>query len=296
MTATPLTLDEGTDVRPVTPVAEAQEVLPSRRRQRETERSGGAEDRIPALAALDSATEFVLVVRDGDTLRVFSEGGLVAQDSDGVTIEAGIAGREVEAPLPLRVASPAAIEDESAAAAQETTVPVAPAEVETTEEDAEDLFESLLEFGETSRVPGFVRGSILPEEPLDENEDEAEELDPAESPEAYLSLAIVLPDGRRVAADHTVLLGRSPSARADDPEAEAIALDSSLTDISRNHLELRAEGDSVFARDLDSTNGTVLTRRGQQPRLIPTDEALRVLPGDSLNLGGSATIEIEGLR
>jgi FHA domain len=199
--------------------------------------------------------------------------------------------------LPLRVASPAPI-DEAPASAQDTTVPSAPApapaaDVVTTEQDGEDLFESLLEFGETSRVPGFVRGSLVPEEQI---EDVADEEDPAESPEAYLSLVIVLPDGRRISGDHTVLLGRSPSAPADDPQAEAIALDSSLTDISRNHLELRVEGDSVYARDLDSTNGTVLTRRGQQPRLVPTDEPLRVLPGDSLNLGGSATVEIEGLR
>src|SRR4051812_34683309 len=228
MTATPLTLDEGTDVRPVTPASDAQDVLPSRRRQRESERSGGAEDRIPALAALDSATDFVLVVRVGDTLRVFSQGGLAVQDSDGATVEAGIAGRAIDAVLPLSVASPGEQAD-AAAAAQQTTVPDAPAapvlenhaELDA-DEDGDDPFESLLEFGETSRVPGFVRGSVLPAEPL--AEDDADEEDPAESPEAYLSLAIVLPDGRRISADHTVLLGRSPSARADDPEAETVAL------------------------------------------------------------------------
>jgi pSer/pThr/pTyr-binding forkhead associated (FHA) protein len=119
---------------------------------------------------------------------------------------------------------------------------------------------------------------------------------PEESPEAYLSIALVLPDGRRIPADHTVLLGRSPSVRPGDTDAEAVALASNLTDISRNHLELAFAGGSVLARDLDSTNGTVLTRPGQAPRLIPTDEAIRILPGDSLNLGGSATIEVEGLR
>jgi hypothetical protein len=306
MTATPLTLDEGTEVRPVTPVVTPVEgvhdVLPSRRRQRESERSGGAEDRIPALAALDAATDFVLVVRVGETLRVFSEGALVAEDSEGGSIEAGIAGRAIDAVLPLRIASPAPIAD-AAVPAQQTTSPdalAAPAaetdpELDTSEEDREDLLESLLEFGETSRVPGFVRGSVLPEEPLADDDDGDEE-DPAESPEAYLSLAIVLPDGRRISADHTVLLGRSPSVRGDDPDAETVALDSSLTDISRTHLQLRVEGDSVYALDLDSTNGTVLSRRGQAPRLVPTDEPLRVLPGDSLNLGGSATVEIEGLR
>jgi hypothetical protein len=302
MTATPLTLDEGTEVRPVPPVEDVHDVLPSRRRQRESERSGGAEDRIPALAALDSATDFVLVVRVGDTLRVFSEGGLVAQDSDGGTVEAGIAGRAIDAVLPLRVATPGPTVD-LAVVAEETTVPEQPveppaaadSELDTHEEKREDVLEALLEFGETSRVPGFVRGSVLPPELLAEDDD-GDEDDPAESPEAYLSLAVVLPDGRRIAADHTVLLGRSPSVRADDPEAETVALDSSLTDISRTHLQLRVEGDSVYALDLNSTNGTVLSRRGQAPRLVPTDEPLRVLPGDSLNLGGSATVEIEGLR
>ncbi len=82
---------------------------------------------------------------------------------------------------------------------------------------------------------------------------------------------------------------------ADDEAAEQVALDPTLTDISRNHLEILVEGNSVLARDLASTNGTVLSRAGQAPRLIPTDEAIRLLPGDSLNLGGSATVEVEGI-
>src|SRR4051794_8264133 len=102
MTATPLTLDGGTEVRPVDNV-ESANVVPLRRRQRETTRSGGAEDRIPALSALDSAAEYVLVVRSGDSLRVFSEGGLTAQDADGRELHPSHEGEELEAALPLLV-------------------------------------------------------------------------------------------------------------------------------------------------------------------------------------------------
>ena len=169
----------------------------------------------------------------------------------------------------------------------------------------DDLFESLLELGdaaepavlepdaldtdelgETNRVPGLVRGSsgTVAGEPSE----------PDAGAEVHTALALVLEDGRRIALDHTVVLGRSPSARGDD--SEQLALDPALTDISRNHLEIRVAADAVVALDLASTNGTVLTRAGQVPRLVPTDEPIRLLPGDSLNLGGSAIVEIEAVR
>ncbi|BDZ47408.1 FHA domain-containing protein [Naasia aerilata] len=296
MSATPLTLDEGTEVRPVALLSqhsqmsqhalapEHQDALPSRRRKRETAPSRGAEDRISALSALDSAVEYVLVVREGDRLRVFSEGGLAAQDEEGRELHPSVDGELVVGTLPLLIGRS---EDGELppASALDTSVPAAPVEAAVAEEDAESLLESLLELGETNRVPDLVRGSLA-EAPA-EVEPEAE---------AYLSLALALPDGRRITADHTVLLGRSPSRRPLEPEAEVVALASNLTDISRNHLEIVVDGDTVLARDLTSTNGTVLTRPGQAPRLVPTDEPVRILPGDSLNLGGSATIEVEGLR
>ncbi len=298
MTATPLTLDEGTELRPVV-APESTDALPSRRRQREHERSSDAENRIPALAALDAAAEFVLVVRTGDGFRVFSEGGLVAQDADGREVRGGNEGQEVEGLLPILVARHDDGEELGAADDAVTAI----AALEATED--EDLFESLLELGdtaerapldepadtdelgETNRVPGLVRGSTgtLTDEPAADEE-----------PETNVALALVLEDGRRIAVDHTVLLGRSPSVRTDDEAAEQVALDPTLTDISRNHLEIRPDGDAVVAIDLASTNGTVLTRDGQAPRLVPTDEAIRLLPGDSLNLGGSAIVEVEAVR
>ncbi|WP_210481707.1 FHA domain-containing protein [Naasia sp. SYSU D00948] len=297
MTATPLTLDEGTDVRLVAP--QPMDALPSRRRQREHERSAEAEDRIPALAALDAAAEFVLVVRNGDGFRVFSQGGLVAQDPDGREVRAGTEGQEIDDALPLLVGRHDGSEAAPAAVAGEAPVPA----LEATQDDADDLFESLLELGdtqeaaaesvdtdelgETNRVPGFVRGSAGSAEP---ESPDAED----ESPEGHLAVALVLEDGRRIVADHTVVLGRSPSLRADEPGAEHVALDPVLTDISRNHLEIRIEGEAVVALDLASTNGTVLTRAGS-PRLVPSDEAIRLLPGDSLNLGGSAVVEVEAV-
>lgn len=291
MTAIPLTLDEGTDVRLTAVAPQPSEVLPSRRRQREHERSAGAENRIPALAALDAAVEFVLVVRDGDGFHVFSEGELVAQDSDGREVRGGTHGREVGA-LPILVGR----HDDGEEVALEEAAPLSA--LESTDGDTDGLFESLLDLGEatveappliaaedlgeTNRVEGFVRGSAVADEDAQA---------PVEAPEEQIAVELVLEDGRRIAADHTVIFGRSP--RSDDESAETIALDPSLTDISRNHLEIRVDGGSVLARDLASTNGTVLTRADQAPRLLPSDEPIRLLPGDSLNLGGSATVEVE---
>ncbi|HEY8588458.1 MAG TPA: FHA domain-containing protein [Naasia sp.] len=257
---------------------------PSRRRQRE--RPSDAEGRIPALTALDEAAEYVLIVRGAGGVRVFAEGGLALTDEDGAPVDAATA---LDARFPLTISEGAVAP--TPVSAQDTSVPPVPFEdILAGEADglsALGLQEPAADFGETSQALGFGRGEIQVDNPIGRAPF-------AEEP--YLAIALALPDGRRLPVDRTVLIGRSPSESLLHADAELVALAANLTDISRTHIVVTTDGDAVYVRDNKSTNGTVLTRPGQAPVLIPSEEPLQVYPGDSLNLAGSATIEIEGVR
>jgi len=101
--------------------------------------------------------------------------------------------------------------------------------------------------------------------------------------------------GQSVLLERTVIIGRRPRSTrisgADLPHL--IAVDSPQQDISRNHLEVRVEGDSILATDLNTTNGTRLLRRGAEPvRLHPGEQTI-VVPGDVLDLGDGITVAVE---
>ena len=74
-----------------------------------------------------------------------------------------------------------------------------------------------------------------------------------------------------------------------------VAVDSPQQDISRSHLEIRPEADSVVVIDLRTTNGSTLLRPGADPvRLHPGEQTL-VLNGDVVDLGDGVTVTFEGL-
>ncbi len=54
--------------------------------------------------------------------------------------------------------------------------------------------------------------------------------------------------------------------------------------ISGSHLEICVEGWAVFARDVNSTNGTFLLRGQEPPRRVPEDR-IQLDSGDVLDLG-----------
>lgn len=105
-------------------------------------------------------------------------------------------------------------------------------------------------------------------------------------------------DGRVVELERTVVIGRRPrSTRPAETELPTlIAVDGPQHDISRNHVELRAEGETILAVDLDSTNGTLLRRGAQDPVRLHPHEPTIVVDGDVLDLGDGVTLAFEGLR
>ncbi|WP_309066656.1 FHA domain-containing protein [Microbacterium sp.] len=106
-----------------------------------------------------------------------------------------------------------------------------------------------------------------------------------------------LSTGQVVELDRPVIIGRRPrSTRASgDSMPHLVAVESPQQDISRSHLEIRPEGDSVVVIDLHTTNGSTLIRPGTDPvRLHPGEHTL-VLDGDTVDLGDGVTLSFEGL-
>lgn len=103
--------------------------------------------------------------------------------------------------------------------------------------------------------------------------------------------------GQVVDLDRTVVIGRRPRApRASGASLpHLIAVESPQQDISRSHLEVRPEGDTVVVIDLHTTNGSTLLRPGADPvRLHPGEQTL-VLTGDVIDLGDGVTVAFEDL-
>lgn len=108
---------------------------------------------------------------------------------------------------------------------------------------------------------------------------------------------IRLADGRTFELERTVIVGRRPrSTRPAEAELPTlIAVDGPQHDISRNHVEIRAEGEHVLAVDLASTNGTVLLRGGHDPVRLHPNEPTMVVNADVLDLGDGVTLTFEDL-
>lgn len=109
---------------------------------------------------------------------------------------------------------------------------------------------------------------------------------------------IRLSTGQVVELDRTVIIGRRPrSTRASGSTLpHLVAVESPESDISRNHLEVRPEGDSVVVIDLHTTNGSTLLRPGADPVRLHPGEPTLVLGGDVVDVGDGVTVMIEEHR
>lgn len=121
--------------------------------------------------------------------------------------------------------------------------------------------------------------------------------DPAPVAAPVVSGRIRLSTGQVVELDRTVVIGRRPrSTRVSaDQLPHLIAVDSPEQDISRSHVEIRLEGDSVIVVDLHTTNGTTLIRGGSDPVRLHPGEQTVVVTGDVIDLGDGVTVLFEDL-
>ncbi len=124
---------------------------------------------------------------------------------------------------------------------------------------------------------------------------EVEAQQPVPTPRPPLGV-LRLSTGGSVLLDRGVLLGRAPGVDADQPAGarpHVLRVGGPDRDISRNHAELVLEGWQVLVRDLGSTNGTTVTRPGQQPVRLRPHEPLEIEPGTVVSLAGEVVLSYE---
>jgi hypothetical protein len=143
----------------------------------------------------------------------------------------------------------------------------------------------------THRIPGpetaptVVSPAVPSGTPLVEPEPE-----PAPEP-AALSLALVLPDGGRLAVDGPLVLGRDPAPPASAPAARIIPLDDSGKTVSKTHALLEPEGCGIRVTELHSTNGVAISSDGVRTVLAPGSDG--IAPIGSVIEFGSFTVLVE---
>ncbi|SKA90998.1 FHA domain-containing protein [Agreia bicolorata] len=107
-------------------------------------------------------------------------------------------------------------------------------------------------------------------------------------------LAVSFPDGRTVALDRAVYVGRSPKSPriTSGLVPELVAVPSPRREVSSTHVEIQQEGRAVVVRDLGSTNGTRVRAPGAAPSLLSPGASRVVAVGTLLDLGDDVVLEI----
>ena len=98
-------------------------------------------------------------------------------------------------------------------------------------------------------------------------------------------------DGSRESLSRPLLVGRSPEASGSGQEPRLLTI-SDDPDISRTHLRVAVEGDTVVVTDLGSKNGTFITLPGAAPRKLRASEPTVLLPGTLIDLGGGTAFTV----
>jgi hypothetical protein len=108
-----------------------------------------------------------------------------------------------------------------------------------------------------------------------------------------VGLRVLLPDGNELDAATPILVGRRPwTSDFDTQSAVHVAVPSPLREVSGIHLELREIEGSLHARDLHSTNGTIVLTPTRPPRLLDGGRTTALVVGDVLDVGEGFQIVI----
>jgi uncharacterized RDD family membrane protein YckC len=97
--------------------------------------------------------------------------------------------------------------------------------------------------------------------------------------------SILLDDGRRIALEGLVLLGRNPQPKAGEEDAQLIKIADETRTVSKSHLAVGVDAGGVYVVDRGSTNGsTVSTTNGMSSR-CRAGEMVRVGDGAIVSIG-----------
>lgn len=106
-------------------------------------------------------------------------------------------------------------------------------------------------------------------------------------------LVLQLPDGSELEPSRPVVLGRRPwRTSPEETTTFYVVAPSPRREISGIHLEVSVVDGELYARDLDSTNGTLVLTPAQAPRLLHEGRSTALRPGDILDLGEDFRISV----
>jgi hypothetical protein len=110
---------------------------------------------------------------------------------------------------------------------------------------------------------------------------------------ATRALVLRLPDGSELEPSTPVVVGRRPwRTTPEETTTFYVLAPSPRREISGTHLELQVVDGELLARDLDSTNGTLVLTPAQAPRLLHEGRSTALRAGDILDLGEDFRISV----
>ncbi len=123
---------------------------------------------------------------------------------------------------------------------------------------------------------------------------EAESADAGGGPAESVVLAewmLRLDDGRNVAVEGLVLLGRNPQPRVGEEDATLIKVSDETRTVSKSHLAVGVDVTGLYVMDRGSTNGTMVTAPDGGQRPCPPGDLVDV-PGGSVISFGDHWLEV----
>lgn len=111
---------------------------------------------------------------------------------------------------------------------------------------------------------------------------------------AQPALYLLLPNGVREPLGQPIVVGRAPGVNkvSGGQVPRLVSLGGADQDISRNHVRITVEGDTVVVTDLHSRNGTVIVLPGKPPQKLRGGESTSVIVGTVVDLGGGVTLTV----
>ena len=100
-----------------------------------------------------------------------------------------------------------------------------------------------------------------------------------------------LDDGRDVAVERLVLLGRNPQPRVGEEDATLIKVSDDTRTVSKSHLAVGVDASGLYVMDRGSTNGTMVTAPDGGQRPCPPGDVVDV-PGGSVISFGDHWLEV----
>jgi len=96
---------------------------------------------------------------------------------------------------------------------------------------------------------------------------------------------VVLSDGRQIAVESLVLIGRNPQPRAGEEGAELVSVQDNSRTVSKTHIAVGVDPKGVYVMDRGSTNGSAIATSSGQFEPCAAGDLVRVREGQVVSFG-----------